>query len=266
MPPALSESESGSPEIEAQVTLEANNGRPPRSSNGHTKKMSQNVSDEEDEILAVTAEDKEEEEEDEDEEAEEDVFVVESIKNHMFDEDGEIRFQVKWEGYNRPSDMTWEPEENLVTATEIVEDYYNQIGGREFVNDEAARELEKVKTAPPRKRGRAPSGSAAAPKGKRGKVEKVEKHPKDTTPPASLDFKVPTGNWEHEATAIEQVEEQDDGSLQVHIVWKGGQRTAHPVERAYKHCPQKMLRFYEQHIVFGKGGGKKLMNKTVIDK
>lgn len=26
---------------------------------------------------------------------------------------GEIRFQVKWEGYNRPSDMTWEPEENL---------------------------------------------------------------------------------------------------------------------------------------------------------
>lgn len=126
------------------------------------------------------------------------------------------------------------------TATEIVEDYYNQIGGREFVNDEAARELEKVKTAPPRKRGRAPSGSAAAPKGKRGKVEKVEKHPKDTTPPASLDFKVPTGNWEHEATAIEQVEEQDDGSLQVHIVWKGGQRTAHPVERAYKHCPQKV--------------------------
>lgn len=26
---------------------------------------------------------------------------------------GEIRFQVKWEGYDRPSDMTWEPEENL---------------------------------------------------------------------------------------------------------------------------------------------------------
>lgn len=123
------------------------------------------------------------------------------------------------------------------TAIEIVEDYYNQIGGREFVNDEAARELEKVKTAPPRKRGRAPSGSAAAPKGKRGKVEK---HPRSTTPPASLEFKVPTGNWEHEATAIEQVEEQDDGSLQVHIVWKGGQRTAHPVERAYKHCPQKV--------------------------
>lgn len=125
------------------------------------------------------------------------------------------------------------------TAKEIVEDYYNQIGGRDFVNDEAARELQKVKTAPQRKRGRAPSGAAAAaaPKGKRGKVEK---HPKDTTPPASLNFKVPTGSWEHEATAIEQVEEQDDGTLQVHIVWKGGYRTAHPVEKAYKHCPQKV--------------------------
>lgn len=41
--------------------------------------MSQNVSDEEDEILAVTAEDKEEEEEDEDEEAEEDVYVISCI-------------------------------------------------------------------------------------------------------------------------------------------------------------------------------------------
>lgn len=118
-----------------------------------------------------------------------------------------------------------------------MEDYYNQIGGRQFVNDEAARALEKVKTAPPRKRGRAQSGSAAAPKGKRGKVEK---HPRNSTPPASLDFKVPTGNWEHEATAIEQVEEQDNGTLQVHIVWKGGKRTSHPVEKAYKHCPQKV--------------------------
>ncbi|KFY12602.1 hypothetical protein V492_03780 [Pseudogymnoascus sp. VKM F-4246] len=246
MPPALSDSESESPEVEEQVTLQANNGRPSRASNGHIKKMSEDASDGEDEILAVRAEDKEEEEEDEDDDEEgEDVYVVEAIKNHMFDEDGKIRFQVKWEGYNKPSDMTWEPEENLETAIEIVEDYYNQIGGREFVNDEAARELEKVKTAPPRKRGRAPSGTAAAPKGKKGKVEK---HPKDTTPPKSLEFKVPSGSWEHEVKAIEQVEEQDDGTLQVHVFWNGGYRTAHPVEKAYKHCPQKMLRFYEQHM------------------
>ena len=27
---------------------------------------------------------------------------------------GTLRFQVKWEGYEKKADMTWEPEENLV--------------------------------------------------------------------------------------------------------------------------------------------------------
>jgi len=30
---------------------------------------------------------------------------------------GKPRFQVKWEGYDDPSDMTWEPEENLLYAS-----------------------------------------------------------------------------------------------------------------------------------------------------
>lgn len=62
-------------------------------------------------------------------------YVVERICNHMIDpktvcsnsplflihglrtndgSQGEPRFQVKWEGYDDPSDMTWEPEENLL--------------------------------------------------------------------------------------------------------------------------------------------------------
>lgn len=118
-----------------------------------------------------------------------------------------------------------------------MEDYYNQIGGREFVNDEAAKELQKVKTAPPRKRGRAASGNGVAPKTKRGKVEK---HPKSTTPPASLDFKPPTGSWENENMAIEQIEEKDNGTLVVHIAWKGGPRVEHPTREVYKRCPQKV--------------------------
>lgn len=27
---------------------------------------------------------------------------------------GTLKFHVKWEGYDKKSDMTWEPEENLV--------------------------------------------------------------------------------------------------------------------------------------------------------
>lgn len=66
-------------------------------------------------------------------------FIVESIKKHMVDEDvrfgprrlaafldpglavctnknewqGSLKFHVKWEGYDKKADMTWEPEENL---------------------------------------------------------------------------------------------------------------------------------------------------------
>jgi chromobox protein 1 len=58
-------------------------------------------------------------------------YVVEAIKKHMVDENvsgrdwcgwecgmlilfqGDIRFQVKWEGYDSKKDLTWEPEENL---------------------------------------------------------------------------------------------------------------------------------------------------------
>ncbi|KFY00682.1 hypothetical protein O988_03164 [Pseudogymnoascus sp. VKM F-3808] len=261
MPPALSESESESPEVETRATPQATNARPSRASNGKTKRMSEDASDGEDvEILAVTADEKEADEDEEDEEQEGDVYVVEAIKNHMFDEDGQIRFQVKWEGYPRPSDMTWEPEVNLSTATEIVEEYYKSIGGREFVTDEAAKELEKVKTAPPRKRGRAASGNAVAPKGKKGKVEK---HPKNSTPPVSMEFQPPTGSWENEPVVIEQVEENEEGVLVVHVVWKGVHRTRHETRVVYKRCPQKMLKFYENHIVFVKGGGKKTTN---IDK
>lgn len=41
-------------------------------------------------------------------------FVVEKIVSHLVDEvSGELRFEVKWEGYEKKSDRTWEPEENL---------------------------------------------------------------------------------------------------------------------------------------------------------
>lgn len=29
-------------------------------------------------------------------------------------QDGILRFEVKWEGYDKKSDRTWEPEENLL--------------------------------------------------------------------------------------------------------------------------------------------------------
>ena len=33
--------------------------------------------------------------------------------DHQFNDDGQILFKIKWEGYEKVADRTWEPEENL---------------------------------------------------------------------------------------------------------------------------------------------------------
>ena len=53
------------------------------------------------------------EEEGEDEEEEDEEFSVERIIKHDFSETGVVLYQVKWLGYEKKSDLTWEPVENL---------------------------------------------------------------------------------------------------------------------------------------------------------
>lgn len=45
-------------------------------------------------------------------------YVVEKILNHLVDdEDGAIKYEVKWAGYEKKADRTWEPEENLYVSS-----------------------------------------------------------------------------------------------------------------------------------------------------
>lgn len=57
-----------------------------------------------------------EEEEDDDEEDEEE-YRVEKILKHDFGEGGVPLYQIKWLGYEKKSDLTWEPIENLYATT-----------------------------------------------------------------------------------------------------------------------------------------------------
>ena len=50
---------------------------------------------------------------DDDEEEGDDEYVVEEIIDHQFYEDGMLHYLVKWKGYEKKSDRTWEPTENL---------------------------------------------------------------------------------------------------------------------------------------------------------
>lgn len=53
-------------------------------------------------------------EDDEDDEEDEDEYQVETITDHKVQRGGKnILYHVKWLGYDEPTDMTWEPAENL---------------------------------------------------------------------------------------------------------------------------------------------------------
>ncbi|UKZ50223.1 hypothetical protein TrVGV298_004481 [Trichoderma virens] len=181
------------------------------------------------------------EEEDEDDGLDDDVFIVEAIKKHMIDEDGTLKFQVKWEGYEKKSDMTWEPEENLLeSAGEILSAYLESIGGRDKIFEET-QEASRGK-----KRNRTTSTTPAATT-KRSKRNGT--HPGDSAPPATAaKWSPPAGSWEDEIDTIDACEDEGSGRLVVYLVWKNGRKTKHDTKVIYKKCPQKMLLFYERHV------------------
>jgi chromobox protein 1 len=190
------------------------------------------------------------EEEDEDDQVGEDEYVVEKITNHLVDKaTGELKFEVKWEGYDKKSDRTWEPEDNLETASKILNEYLASVGGKEqiFAQHEEMMAEEAAKKS--KKRGRASSGVDTPTNGAK-KGRKSKSHPLDTTPPASdKGFTPPSGNWEEVVEGIDACE-GTDGKPIVYITWKTGQKSQHPLAQVYKRCPQKMLQFYEKHLVF----------------
>ncbi|TGO53720.1 hypothetical protein BOTNAR_0288g00020 [Botryotinia narcissicola] len=209
-----------------------------------------------------------------DEEQAEDEYVVEKILKHSFDEEvgepifqcydgdfltlvkGVLRFQVKWEGYEKKSDMTWEPEENLETAQDILNAYLETVGGKEQLieqyNEKRAEAAEAAEKKQSKKRGR-PSTGVSTPQSN-GKRSRKNGHPASSTPPASREatsFKPPTGSWEDDVVTIEAME-GPNAEVIVYLTWKGGAKSQHPLHQVYKRCPQKMLSFYERHLVFKK--------------
>ncbi|KAI0378997.1 heterochromatin protein one [Hypomontagnella monticulosa] len=183
----------------------------------------------------------EDDEDGEGEDLEEDEFIVEKILAHVVEPDGTLKYKVKWEGYEKKSDQTWEDDDNLrENASEVLKEYLESVGGREKI---LADSKSATKT---KKRGRPAAGGTPTNGAKR---RRNGSHPASETPPTTgRAWKPPVGSWEDEVEAVDACHDETTGKLLVYLTWRNGHKTHHDTKVVYQRCPQKMLQFYERHV------------------
>ncbi|KAH0558630.1 hypothetical protein GP486_004720 [Trichoglossum hirsutum] len=211
------------------------------------------------------------EEEDEDVDGE---YVVENIVDHMFDEEASVTLDARPElaltstprGYDRPKDLTWEPEANLMYVYKIkhighslsfetvltfcwyredvqdmLEEYYQKIGGRPT--------LPKKSAGGKRSRDNKSNTPQSGRKGSKSrKTNEYNSAPTGSiSPPVSVErerertrWEPPKGSWENEVQAVDTIE-QDRRGLQVYLQWNNGRKSTHAIETAKKKCPMKAM-------------------------
>lgn len=168
-----------------------------------------------------------------------DEYVVEKILSHKFVKGGLV-FEVKWQGYDDPEDRTWEPEDNMGGAADVLKEYFEEIGGR---------------PEPPAAKGQKRKGRASGASG----IKSEASTPTATTTTKRVKqekvWSPPPGSWEHDVSHCDTVEENmnpQTGKLErfAYLVWNNQKKTQHPLQHTYQKCPQKMLQYYESHLVF----------------
>ncbi|KAF2136458.1 uncharacterized protein K452DRAFT_292378 [Aplosporella prunicola CBS 121167] len=190
-----------------------------------------------------------EEEEDDDEEADE--YVVERIVSHIIDTDGSINYEVKWLGYEKAADRTWEPEENLEGAKDALQEYFDKIGGRPTAQPkQKKRKSSQAASNTPEPKGSGHRGKKAKSEGSGTPDTKaVVRKEKEWTPPA--------GSWEEHVQHIDTIEEEPNPKTghperYAFVVWNNKHKSRHQLSVLNHKCPQKMLAYYEQHLYFKK--------------
>lgn len=119
-------------------------------------------------------------------------------------------------------------------ASEVLNEYFESIGGRDKIFADTANAL---KT---KKRGRPPSSTSQA-GNKRSR--RNGDHPADSEPPLSAKaatWKPPPGSWEDHIAQLDACEDEETGKLMVYLTWKNGHKTQHETSVIYQRCPQKV--------------------------
>ncbi|KAH0338383.1 hypothetical protein KCU81_g7645, partial [Aureobasidium melanogenum] len=242
MPPAISDDEMSEPLSADDEVLPPKKPAANKSARSSAKSAKEEiVQDEHVKNGDVEAEDDDDEEEDTDE------YVVEKILNHAFDNGKDCLYQVKWLGYELKEDLTWEPEDNLSGAMDVLRAYWDKIGGKPSA---------KPKT--PAKKGTkrksmaqdTPEVAATSTTKKRGRksTKTVDADVAEDNNMSSL----PEGSWEEHVQLIDAVEKPDEGEhkgvLMIYLLWENGSRTQHTAAQCRQKCPQKLLDYYESKL------------------
>jgi len=139
--------------------------------------------------------------------------------------------------------MTWEPEDNLATAKEIVKEYYDSIGGRP--DPPAGGKKRGPKKGSKRSFSEMTPESTTSGRGRKKRangdvseevIKVVSTKNKKKYPPVGKD-------WDDVLVSCETIEEghvNAKGEREKHalLVWDDGSKTRNPLRLAHKHAPQ----------------------------
>nr|POF04515.1 chromo domain-containing protein 2 [Quercus suber] len=200
------------------------------------------------------------EEEDDEDEEDEDEYRVEKILKHDFNEiDNQPMYLIKWLGFEKKSDQTWEPVENLSGAQELLDEYHTKIGGPPVYEPKGS---VAARNGRGKKRGALDAFETSATPSSDKKQRKTGRKSNGVEDEDEGEAKkiLPSGQWEAEVTRISSVLEEEVPAaggkgkmakrLTVFVLWNSGQKTQHLMSQIRRKCPQKLLDYYEQHLVF----------------
>ncbi|KAG7006244.1 hypothetical protein G7Y79_00015g038340 [Physcia stellaris] len=214
--------------------------------------------------------------EEEEESGDDEGYEPEAILGHRADFDQEpgisstVRYLTKWVGYENVRDQTWEPEENYTNSRDLLEAYWETIGGRPEGAEAKGKKGGKGRASLSKKRSKADlqeSESPAPKKQKRGRKSIAQEEDENPDTPEFRgyvdsghdDWKPPkpkAGEWDKVLQKVDTIEQDDANERWAYLCWNDKNsdgrfyRSKAKLPTVYTAAPQAMLRFYEQHLVF----------------
>ncbi|KAG5519457.1 hypothetical protein PMAC_002084 [Pneumocystis sp. 'macacae'] len=141
-------------------------------------------------------------------------------------------YLIKWKDYDDLEDNTWEDEASCEGCKDLIEQYWESIGGRPSLSE---------KSAVGRKRKSVQSH-------KNADNEYEIKHRKSTIKSRELSTNVSTeawkppmhlSSWEDQIESVDTIERDASGKLLVYVNWIHGEKSVHDSLLIYQKCPLK---------------------------